>query len=99
MARSYRTSHTCRSGFHAAPAGAAVPAFGMQRERLDLKALTLEEYKSELLADFAQVARNSALVLHHASAADDLQVGDARKIGQDLVQHAISKVGVGFLLA
>ena len=38
----------------------------------------------------------SALVLHHRGAADHFQVGDFRKVSQNLVLHAIGEKGVGF---
>ena len=48
----------------------------------------------ELLRDFAQIARDSALVLHHGCAADHFQVGDLGEVSQNFVLHAIGEEGV-----
>ena len=48
---------------------------------------------AELLTDLAQIARARRFcMLHHARAADHFQVSDLRKVGQDLVLHAIGEV-------
>ena len=54
---------------------------------------------AELLADLAQIARRAAFVLPDSRAADDFQVGDSRKGGQNLVLHALGEEGVGFFFA
>ena len=54
---------------------------------------------AELLADFAQIARCAAFVLHDARAADDFQVGNSGQMGQDFILHALGEEGVCFFFA
>src|SRR5437762_3740145 len=54
---------------------------------------------AQLLRNLAKITCNSALILHHARAADYFQVCDLRKVGQDLVLHAVGKIGILFFLA
>ena len=49
---------------------------------------------AQLLADLAQVATGRLAILHHARAANDLQVGDLSQIGQDFILHAIGEKSV-----
>ena len=49
---------------------------------------------AERLADFAQVAGDTAFVLHCRRPANDFQIGDPSEIGQDFVLHAIGEEGV-----
>ena len=53
---------------------------------------------AELLTDLAQIPHHSAPVLHHAGAADHLQVRDLGQISQDFILHTIGKVFVLFFL-
>src|SRR5882724_12295603 len=48
---------------------------------------------AKLLPNLAQIARDSALVLHHARAADHLQVRDPGEVSKNFVLHAIGKAG------
>ena len=48
----------------------------------------------ELLADLTQIARHSALVLHHGCAPDHFQIGDPGQVRQNFVLHAIGEKGV-----
>ena len=54
---------------------------------------------AELLADFTQIARRAALVLHHARAADHFKLRDLCEVGQDLVLDALGEEGVRFFFA
>src|ERR1700730_8387329 len=54
---------------------------------------------AELFSDFPQIAREAGLVLHHTRPADHFQVGDLRKVSEDLVLYAISKISVLFITA
>jgi hypothetical protein len=49
---------------------------------------------TELLPDLAKITHYTTLVLHHACAADDLQIGDPCQMGEDFILHAISEEGV-----
>src|SRR5439155_15679287 len=44
-------------------------------------------------------SRRAGLVLHDRGAADHLQVGDSRKVSQNLVLHALGEEGVRFFFA
>ena len=48
-------------------------------------------------ADFPQVARCAACILHDRRAADDLQIRDLCQVGQDFVVYAVRKKRIGFL--
>src|SRR5438477_385874 len=54
---------------------------------------------SKLFADFAQIAFYAALIMHHARAADHLQVGDLRQVSEYFVLHTIGEIGVLLLVA
>src|SRR5207253_1718308 len=54
---------------------------------------------TELLGDLAQIAHDSALVLHHRCAADDFEVGNLSKVGKNLILYTISEVSVLFIIA
>src|SRR5207244_4566438 len=54
---------------------------------------------AELLGDLAQIARDSALVLHHRCAADDFEVGNLSKVGKNLILYTISEISVLFIIA
>jgi hypothetical protein len=54
---------------------------------------------TELLADFAEIARRAAFILHNARPADHFQVGNPDQMSQDLVLHALGEEGVRFLFA
>ena len=54
---------------------------------------------AKLPADFAQIARCAAFVLHDARPADDFQVGNSGQMGQDLVLDALGEEGVCFFFA
>ena len=53
----------------------------------------------ELLANLAQISRDSAFVLHDARAADYFQVGDPGQVAQDFVLHAIGEKGIIWIAA
>ena len=48
----------------------------------------------KLLADLAQIARHSALVLQYGCAPDHLQICDPGQVRQNFVLHAIGEKGV-----
>jgi hypothetical protein len=54
---------------------------------------------AELLTNFAQVAGRSALVLHHAGAANHFEIRNLGQVGQNLVLHAIGEESILFLIA
>ena len=54
---------------------------------------------TELLTDFAQIARRAAFVLHDARAADHFEIRDLCEVGQDLVLDAFGEEGVRFFFA
>jgi hypothetical protein len=52
----------------------------------------------ELLSDFAQVALNTGLVLHHTCAADNFEIGHAGKVAEHFVLHTVDKKCICFVL-
>src|SRR6266480_167453 len=54
---------------------------------------------AECRTNFAQVAWSAGLILHCRCAADDFQVGDPGKAGQNFILDAICEIGVLFFLA
>ncbi len=52
---------------------------------------------AELLADFAQIARRAALVLHDARAADHFEISNLCQVRQDFVLHTVGEVSIGFV--
>ena len=54
---------------------------------------------TKLVADLAQVARDSAFVLHRRGAADHFKIGDLGQTSQNLILDSVSKVGVGLFFA
>src|SRR6266700_4178759 len=53
----------------------------------------------ELVGDLAQIARDSAFVMHHRGAADYFQVRDLGQVGQDFILHPVCEISVLFRLA
>src|SRR5207249_9105480 len=49
--------------------------------------------------DLAQIACDSAFVLHHRCAADDFEVGNLSKVGKNFILYTISEIGVLFIVA
>lgn len=54
---------------------------------------------SQLLSDFARVARIAALVKVRRSSADHFEVCDFREIGENFILHTGSEVSVFFVVA
>src|SRR6202162_4934724 len=54
---------------------------------------------AELLSNLAQIACNTAFVLHYRRAADDLQVCDLGQVGQDFILHAVGEKCILFMVA
>ena len=54
---------------------------------------------AELPRDLPEVARRGILKLHHACPTDHLEFAQFRKIGQDLVLHAVDEKGIGLVIA
>src|SRR5437762_59020 len=50
---------------------------------------------SQLVTDLTYVLL--AAIVHYAGPADDLEIGDFRQLGQNVVLHAVGKVGVLFV--
>ena len=54
---------------------------------------------TKFLGDLAKIARCRILVLHHACAANYLQITYLGEIGKDFVLDTVGKVGIGLFLA
>src|SRR4051812_18385979 len=54
---------------------------------------------TEQLPDLTQVARRRVLEFHDTGAADDLEIGYLRQIGQNFVLHSIGEKRVLFVVA
>ena len=54
---------------------------------------------AQFLTNLAQVTRQSALVLHYRSAADDFEVGDLCQMRKNFILHTIGEVSVLFVAA
>jgi len=52
---------------------------------------------AQLLANLAQVTRDSGPILQYARAADDFQVRDLCQVREDLVLHTVGKEGIVFV--
>src|SRR5262249_43023920 len=76
--------------------GAGIDQFGVDAKAVAgaLNRAFHDVSDAELLADFAQVAFGAGLVLAHAGVTDHFQIRNFGQIGQDLVLHAVGKIGV-----
>src|SRR5260370_9927442 len=54
---------------------------------------------TELACDLAKVACCRILVLHHARATDNLEVGDLSEVGKNFVLDTVGEEGIGLFLA
>ena len=54
---------------------------------------------TKLVADLVEIARGSALVLHHRGAVDHLQISEISQAGENFILYAVGKIDVIWIRA